>query len=72
MVQLQQTIIQPDRIVHDAIDTRRRVYYRQYQREPERWYRLIVEEMDNGVDEVLTAHRTRRFKEGEEILWQPL
>jgi len=53
-------------ITQDAIDSKRTVYYRTYQRRPQRWLIKVVVEQD----EVVTAYRVKRIKQGEVVLWQ--
>jgi hypothetical protein len=64
--EIAQTIRRPDYIAQDAIDYLRLVYYRTYQRQPQRWMiKVVVEE-----GEIVTAYRVTRPKQGETILWQ--
>jgi hypothetical protein len=53
-------------IKQDAIDPRRQIYYRTYQRTPQRWLIKVVVEQG----EVVTAYRVKRFKQDEVLLWQ--
>lgn len=64
--EIEQTIKKPDYIAQDAIDDERLVYYRIYQRSPQRWMIKVVV----GENEVITSYRVIRFKRGETILWQ--
>ncbi len=64
--EIEQTIFAPDYITQDAVDDRRMVYYRMYQRRPQRWMLKVV--VNNG--EVITAYRVKRLKQGELILWR--
>jgi hypothetical protein len=53
-------------ITQDAIDSNRTVYYRTYQRTPQRrLFKVVVE-----AGEVVTAYRVERIKQEEVILWQ--
>jgi predicted RNA-binding protein with PUA-like domain len=64
--EIERAIASPDYIALDAIDDNRLVYYRTYQRRPQRWFtKVVVEE-----NEVITAYRVKRLKQGETILWQ--
>lgn len=53
-------------ITIDAIDEFRLVYYRTYRRTPQRWLLKVVV----AYNEVVTAYRVNRIKQGERILWQ--
>jgi hypothetical protein len=64
--EIAQTIRRPDYIAQDALDYLRLVYYRTYQRQPQRWMIKVV--VEDG--EVVTAYRVMRLKQGESILWQ--
>ena len=64
--EIEQTIRMPDIIAEDAIDPERLVYYRTYQRQPQRWLIKVVVEQG----EVITAYRASRLKQGETILWR--
>ena len=59
------TITSPDVITQDAVDPQRLVYYQTYQAQPQRWMKVVVEQV-----EVVTAYRVRRLKRGETIQWQ--
>ena len=59
------TITSPDLITQDAVDSQRLVYYRTYQAQPQRWMKVVVEQ-----EEIVTAYRVRRLKQGETIQWQ--
>lgn len=64
--EIAQAIKRPDYITQDALDSMRLVYYRTYQRQPHHWMiKVVVEE-----NEVVTAYRVKRRKQGEPILWQ--
>ncbi len=60
------TIEMPDYIAQDAIDMNRLVYYRTYRRRPQHWLLKVVVERD----EVVTAYRVKRLKQGEVLIWQ--
>lgn len=64
--EIEKTIKMPDYIAEDAIDPERLVYYRTYQRQPQRWMIKVVVEQG----EVVTAYRVSRPKQGETILWR--
>jgi hypothetical protein len=64
--EIEKAIRLPDCIAADAVDTKRFIYYRTYQRSPQRYMIKVVVE----VDKVVTAYRVRRIKWGELILWQ--
>ncbi|GIK57069.1 MAG: hypothetical protein BroJett015_27320 [Chloroflexota bacterium] len=66
VMEIARTIQTPDYIAQDQVDFVRLVYYRTYQRRPERWYIKVVVEQN----EVVTAYRVKRVKEGEFLLWQ--
>lgn len=54
----------PDLIARDALNRDRLVYYREYQQNPQRWYKVVVE-----GGEVVTAYRVGRMKRGEMQIW---
>jgi hypothetical protein len=64
--EIAQTIRNPHYITQDEIDDIRVVYYRTYQRRPQHWMIKVVVEQD----EVVTAYRVNRLKQGEPLLWQ--
>lgn len=64
--EIEETIRMPDYIAEDAIDAERLVYYRTYQRQPQRWMMKVVVEQG----EVITAYRVSRMKKGETIIWR--
>ncbi len=64
--EIEQAVRAPDTIAEDAVDPERLVYYRTYQRQPQRWMIKVV--VEGG--EVVTAYRVSRFKQGETILWR--
>ncbi len=64
--EIEQTIKRPDYIAQDAIDDERLVYYRIYQRRPQRWMIKVVV----GEDEIITSYRVIRLKRGETIIWR--
>lgn len=64
--EIEDAIRRSEIITVDAIDDLRRIYYRTYQRSPQRWWlKVVVED-----DEVVTAYRVNRIKRGEKVLWQ--
>ncbi|MGB0384263.1 MAG: hypothetical protein ACPGWR_05495 [Ardenticatenaceae bacterium] len=64
--EIAQTIKRPDYITRDAIDDERLIYYRTYRRRPQRFLiKVVVEE-----NEVVTAYRVKRLKQGETIIWR--
>jgi hypothetical protein len=64
--EIEQTIKRPNYIAQDAIDDERLVYYRTYRRRPQhRMIKVVVE-----ADEVITAYRVNRLKQGETIIWR--
>ncbi len=63
---IRQTVKKPDYIAQDALDSERLVYYYTYQRSPQRWMIKVVVERD----EIVTAYRVNRLKQGETILWR--
>ncbi len=64
--EIEQTIKRPDYIAQDAIDDERLVYYRTYQRSPQRWMIKVVV----GEDKIITLYRVIRLKRGETIIWR--
>ncbi|HUM70225.1 MAG TPA: hypothetical protein PLK31_15440 [Chloroflexota bacterium] len=64
--EIAQTIRTPDYISQDDVDFMRLVYYRIYRRRPQRRLIKVVVEQN----EVVTAYRVKRLKEGELLLWQ--
>jgi hypothetical protein len=64
--EIAQAIRLPDYIARDAFDDNRLIYYRTYQRNPQHWLIKVVVE----GEEVVTAYRVKRLKQGEMILWQ--
>ncbi len=64
--EIEQTIKRADYIAQDAIDDERLVYYRIYQRRPQRWMIKVVV----GEDEIITSYRVSRLKQGETIIWR--
>ncbi len=56
----------PDYITEDAVDPERNIYYRTYQRHPQKLMVKVVVEQG----EVITAYRVNRIKRGEQVLWQ--
>ena len=64
--EIEEAIRRADLIVVDAIDALRLVYYRTYRRTPQHWLLKVVV----ANDEVVTAYRVTRVKQGERILWQ--
>ncbi|MFN8483311.1 MAG: hypothetical protein U0768_09750 [Anaerolineae bacterium] len=66
VIEIEQTIRLPDCIAQDAVDPDRLVYYRMYQRQPQRWMLKVV--TDQG--EVVTAYRVNRLKTGETVIWR--
>ena len=64
--EIARTIRTPDYIAQDALDSERLVYYRTYRRRPQRWMIKVVVEQE----EVVTAYRVKRLKQGETILWR--
>jgi len=64
--EIEETIRRAELITVDAIDDVRLVYYRTYRRTPQRWLLKVVV----AYDEVVTAYRVTRVKQGERILWQ--
>jgi hypothetical protein len=64
--EIARTIQHPDCITQDQLDDMRIVYYRTYQRRPFHWMIKVVTEQD----EVVTAYRVNRIKQGEPLLWQ--
>jgi hypothetical protein len=64
--EIARTLRTPDYITQDEIDFMRLVYYRTYRRQPQRWMiKVVVEE-----NEVVTAYRVNRLKQGESIIWR--
>ncbi len=64
--EIEQTIKSPNYIAQDAIDDERLVYYRTYRRRPQSWMiKVVVKE-----DEIITAYRVNRLKQGEIIIWR--
>jgi len=64
--EIEETIRRAELITVDVIDEMRLVYYRTYRRTPQRWLLKVVV----AYDEVVTAYRVTRVKQGERILWQ--
>lgn len=64
--EIEETIRRAELIAVDAIDELRLVYYRTYRRTPQRWLLKVVV----ANDEVVTAYRVNRVKQGEQVLWQ--
>ena len=65
--EIEQTIRSPNYIAQDALDDKRLIYYRTYRRRPQHWLiKVVVEE-----NEIITAYRVNRLKQGETILWRP-
>lgn len=64
--EIEQSIRLPDTIAQDAIDPDRLIYYRTYQRQPQRWMIKVVVEQG----EVVTTYRVSRLKRGETIIWR--
>ncbi len=64
--EIARAIESPDFIAEDAIDINRLVYYRTYHRRPQHWMLKVVV----AREEVITAYRVKRLKQGELILWQ--
>lgn len=62
---IQECIRSPERIATDATEKNRFVYYRTYQQDPQRWYKVVVE-----LGEVVTAYRVGRLQKGESTIWQ--
>jgi hypothetical protein len=64
--EIERTVRSPEVITEDAQNSSRLVYYRTYQRSPQRWMVKVVVEQG----EIVTAYRVKRVKQGEVILWQ--
>jgi hypothetical protein len=64
--EIEETIRRAELIAVDAIDELRLVYYRTYRRTPQRWLLKVVV----AYNEVVTAYRVNRVKQGERIIWQ--
>ncbi len=64
--EIERSIHLADWITQDAVDSDRTVYYRTYQRRPQRWLIKVVVEKS----EVITAYRVKRTKQEEIVLWQ--
>lgn len=64
--EIEQAVHLADYIAQDAVDADRLVYYRTYQRQPQRWMLKVV--TDQG--EVVTAYRVNRLKTGEAVIWR--
>ena len=64
--EIEEAIRHAEIIAFDAIDDKRRIYYRMYRRTPQRWLLKVV--VADG--EVVTAYRVNRLKQGEQIIWQ--
>lgn len=64
--EIENTIKTPDHIALDAHDEERLIYYRTYKRQPQRWMIKVVVESN----EVITAYRVKRMKEGERVTWR--
>ena len=63
---IEETISNAEYITQDVINENRLIYYRTYQRRPQHWLlKVVVED-----EEVVTAYRVKRLKQGETILWQ--
>lgn len=64
--EIEETVRKPEYITQDVINLNRLIYYRTYQRRPQHWLiKVVVED-----EEVVTAYRVKRLKQGETILWQ--
>lgn len=64
--EIEETIRKPEYITQDVVNENRLIYYRTYQRRPQHWLIKVVVE----AEEVVTAYRVKRLKQGETILWQ--
>ncbi|RIK25770.1 MAG: hypothetical protein DCC55_40415 [Chloroflexi bacterium] len=65
--EIERSVRLAEQIAQDTIDPQRTVYYRTYQRRPQRWLvKVVVDEQG----EVVTAYRVKRMKQEEIILWQ--
>ena len=64
--EIAETISKPEYITQDVVNENRLIYYRTYQRRPQHWLIKVVVE----AEEVVTAYRVKRLKQGEKILWQ--
>ena len=64
--EIEETIRKPEYIAQDTVDENRLLYYRTYQRRPAHCLIKVVVE----AEEVVTAYRVKRLKQGETILWQ--
>jgi hypothetical protein len=64
--EIERSIRLAEYITQDAIDPNRLVYYRSYQRTPQRLLIKVVVEQG----EVVTAYRVKRLKQEEVLLWQ--
>ena len=63
---IEQSVRLPDIITEDSIDDNRMVYYRTYQRSLlRRMIKVVVEH-----EEVVTAYRVKRIKQGETAIWR--
>lgn len=65
--EIEQAIRLAEYIAQDSVDPQRIVYYKTYQRRPQRWFIKVVVDQEN---EVVTAYRVKRIKQSEMILWQ--
>ncbi len=65
--EIEQSIRLAEYIAQDAVDPQRIVYYKTYQRRPQRWFIKVVVDEEG---EVVTAYRVKRIKQSEMILWQ--
>jgi hypothetical protein len=61
---IEEVVTLPDLIAQDAVNRDRLVYYREYQQNPQRWYKVVVE-----GSEVVTVYRVGRLKRGETPIW---